>query len=330
MSLLRRLGLILALCFFSVLSAAAHHGGTSISQGPGTPIETNTPITLPKGTAVVFSRAEIAAFRKFSREDPNNIDSFRFYQLGASYGLTDSLMATVILPFNAKSQDGPGGGTARGLGDVTFLLNLGMNYDGVDGLRLNTAEDVAVDIGESGKWYFGAYGGLTAPSGRSDIDLGLGVDGGLQPGFGSVTGTIGLNAQKALSSRLSLLADTSIQMFTPVSGGDKFGNEFRANLAGVYNLHSNSDEGATLKQWDASLELNYLKLSRDETAGVADLGTGGSILYITPGMRFQVGDVNLGAGVKLPLLKGLNERNLQQGSEGLEKFRLILTSSIAF
>ena len=63
---------------------------------------------------------------------------------------------------------------------------------------------------------------------------------------------------------------------------------------------------------------------------MADLGTGGSILYITPGMRFQVGDVNLGAGVKLPLLKGLNERNLQQGSEGLEKYRLILTSSIAF
>lgn len=318
--------LLLVISLLLVGQATAHHGGASVSQGPGTPIETNTPITLSQGSTVVFTRAELVDFKKFTRVDPYNIDSFQFYQLGASYGLTDSLMATLILPFNAKTQDNQG--TASGFGDAQFLLNLGLNYDEVDGLNLNGPDDVGVDIAESGKWYFGVFGGLTAPTGRTDIDLGLGVDGGLQPGFGSVTGTLGFSAQKALSPDLSILADTSVQLFTPVSGGDKFGNEFRANLAGVYTLHS--DPEATVSQWDASLELNYLKLSRDETAGVADLGTGGSILYLTPGTRVQVGDVNLGAGVRLPIVKGLNERPMQQGSEGLENWRLILTSSIAF
>ena len=318
--------LVCLLVLLLLFPASAHHGGSSVSQGPGTPIETNTPVTLPKGSAVVFTRAEIAKFQKFQREDPFNIDSFRFYQLGASYGITDSLMGTLILPYNAKSQDGAG--TARGIGDVQFILNLGLNYDSVDGLKLNGADDVGIDINESGKWYFGAFGGITVPTGSNTIDLGMGPDGGMQPGFGSVTGMIGLSAQKALSNDFTLVGDTSINMFTPQSGGDKFGNEFRANLAGVYTLHSNPEK--TLRQWDASLELNYLKLSRDETAGVADLGTGGSILYLTPGTRVQLGDFNLGAGIKLPIITGLNERGLQQGAEGLEDWRLIFTGSVSF
>lgn len=313
-----------AACF--VAPVLAHHGGSSVSQGPGTPIETNTPLTLPKGSTVLFTRAELAKFKKFDREEPFNIDSFQFLQLGASYGLSDALMATLILPYNSKTQDSQG--TASGIGDVQFLLNVGMNYDSVDGLSLNGPEDVGVDIAETGKWYLGGFAGLTIPTGRTNIDLGLGVDGGLQPGFGSTTATLGVSAQKAFGEKFSLVADSSVQLFTPVGGGDKFGNEFRANLAGVYTLSANPE--STLRQWDAILELNYLKLSRDEAGSVADLGTGGSILYLTPGTRFQLGDFNIGAGIKLPIIKGLNERPLQQGSEGLEDYRLILTSSYAF
>lgn len=304
----------------------AHHGGASISQGPGTPIETNTPLTLPQGKAVVFSRFENAAFRKFESAEPYNTDSFRFYQLGASYGITDALSATLILPYNAKSQNAHG--TFRGFGDVKFLLNAGLNWDSTDGLRFNGADDVAEDIGESGKLYLGAFGGMTFPTGRDDIDLGLGVDGGLQPGFGSPTFTAGLSAAKALTSNFSLTADTSLEIFTAKDGGDKFGNEFRANLAGVVNLVTNED--STLRQLDGIVEVNYLRLSRDETAGVSELGTGGQILYVGPGMRAQLGDFNLGALVKFPVASGLNERSLQQGSEGLEKYRLVLTASKVF
>ena len=119
-----------------------------------------------------------------------------------------------------------------------------------------------------------------------------------------------------------------MQLFTPQSGGNKFGNEFRGNLAGVYNLYSNPD--SLFRQWDTSLELNYLKLSRDESAGISEFGTGGDILYVTPGTRIQLNNFNLGAGIRIPIARSLNEVNLQQGAEGLENYRLIFTGSFAF
>lgn len=318
-----RVGLVLCL----LLGVSwAHHGGASISQGSGTPIETNSPITLPKGSTVVFTRMEYVPFRRFDFAEPNNTRDFQFYQLGVSHGLSDSVSATLILPYNIKSQDN--NGTFQGIGDAKFLLNAGMNWDPVEGLRVNTAEDVAIDIGESDKVFLGIYGGFTAPIGRDDLDRGLGVDGGLQPGFGSPTFTLGVSAAKSLSPTFSITADTAVEVFTAKDNGDKFGNEFRANLAGVWNLHA--DKESTLSQVDGVLELNYLRLTRDETAQVPELGTGGGILYLGPGFRAQVGSVNLGALVKFPIVTGLNERSLQQGAEGLENYRLILTASTAF
>lgn len=315
----------LLLCLLQA-SSWAHHGGASISQGPGTPIETNSPLTLPEGSTVIFTRMEYVPFRRFDFAEPNNTRDFQFYQFGVSHGLSDAVSATLILPYNIKTQDNHG--TFQGLGDAKFLLNAGMNWDPVEGLRINTAEDVAIDIGESEKVYLGVYGGFTAPIGRDDLDKGMGVDGGLQPGFGSPTFTLGVSAAKALSPNFSITADTSVEVFTAKDNGDKFGNEFRANLAGVWNLHA--DKEAMFSQVDGVLELNYLRLSRDETGQVPELGTGGGILYLGPGVRAQVGDVNLGAMVKFPIVTGLNERPLQQGAEGLEQFRLILTASTAF
>ena len=304
----------------------AHHGGASTSQGPGTPIETNSPLTLPKGGTVVFTRAELVPFQKFDRFNPENIDSFDFFQLGVSHGLTDYLTATAILPYNSKTQDSFG--NLQGVGDGKLLMTLGFNYSDDEGFQLNGEEDTAVNLGESNKTYFGLIGGLTAPSGRSDLQLQGVVDGGLQPGFGTPTATLGLAMTRGLSERLSVSADASVELFSRKSGGDKFGNEFRANLAGVYELHA--DKESWLRRVDGILELNYLVISRDETAFVSELATGGRILYLSPGVRFQLGDVNLGALVKFPIVRGLNERMMQQGSEGLEQYRLIFTVSTFF
>lgn len=308
------------------LGAWAHHGGTSTSQGPGTPLETNSPLTLPQGGTVVYTRAEIASFRKFIDFDPNNVDSFQFYQMGVSHGLTDYLTATAIVPYNIKSQDGLG--SARGFGDGKVLLTLGFNYAPGEGLQLNGEEDTAVNLSTSDKTYFGLITGLSMPTGRYNIDLGAGVDSGQQPGFGTPTITAGLAMTRGVTENFTIAADVSADFFTRRKNGDKFGNEFRANLAGVVELYA--DKEAFVSRVDGILELNYLQLTRDETARVSELGTGGRILYLTPGVRVQVGDVNVGAGVKLPLAASLNERSQQQGSEGLEKFRLLLTVSTYF
>ncbi|MFN8613460.1 MAG: transporter [Vulcanimicrobiota bacterium] len=307
--------------------AWAHHGGASLSQGAGTPIETNTPLTLPQGTTIVFTRAELVSFKKFAEFEPNNTDSFRFYQVGVSHGLTDFLSVTAILPYNVKTQDN--NGTFRGFGDGKVLVNLGLHYTPGEGVDVNGPEDVAVNLTETDKLYFGFYGGLSMPSGNNKIDLGAGIEPGLQPGFGSVNYTLGTSVIKSVSKHLTLAADVGYDVFTSFSNsGDKFGNEFRANLAGVYRLHS--DDEAFIRQLDGVLELNYLQISRDETDGQPDTGTGGKILYVSPGVRFQAGGMNFGILAKLPVWHKLNEASLQQGSEGLEHVRLIFTASRAF
>lgn len=320
----RLTGLLLAGILTS--TALAHHGGSSNSQGPGTPIETNTPLTLPQGGTVVFTRAELVNFRKFADFEPENVDNFKFLQLGVSHGITDYLTATAILPYNLKTQDSLG--TIQGVGDPRFLFTLGLNYSPEEGLQLNTEEDTAVNLGTSNKTYLGVIGGFSIPVGRTQIDRGGGVDGGQQPGFGVPTATLGLTAMRGLSDRLSVAAETTVEIYAKGRGGDRFGSEFRANLAGIYEIHADRD--AWLQRVDGILELNYLHLSRDQTARVSELGTGGRILYLTPGVRMQMGDVNLGAGVKIPIVRGLNEQELQQGSEGLEKYRLIFTVSTFF
>lgn len=304
----------------------AHHGGTSVSQGPGTPIETNTPLTLPKGGTVLFTRAELAKFRKFAAFAPENVDSFNFFQLGVSHGLSDFLTATAIVPYNIKSQDNIG--TTRGMGDLKFLLTLGMNYSSEEGLQLNGEEDTAVNLGESNKTYFGITGGFSVPTGRSDVDFGGGVDGGLQSGFGVPSATLGVSLTKGLSEKFTIAADTGFDWYATQNGGNRFATEFRANVAGVYELHA--DQESTFRRLDGILEFNYLNLARDVSTYVPEQGTGGQILYITPGLRTQIGDYNIGAAVKIPIASALNERSMQQGSEGLEQYRLIITASTYF
>jgi hypothetical protein len=50
-------------------------------------------------------------------------------------------------------------------------------------------------------------------------------------------------------------------------------------------------------------------------------------------MRFsfpKIQNANLGVMVKIPTIKSLNEKSEQQGSEGLEKYRAIVTLSFFF
>jgi hypothetical protein len=111
----------------------------------------------------------------------------------------------------------------------------------------------------------------------------------------------------------------------------QFGTELRANLAGVYELYGNTS--SFLSKLDGILELNFLHLERDQENGVGVEASGGNILYLSPGVRLSfpsLQNANLGVLVKLPVWKNLKEQDQQQGSEGLEKYRLIVTLSFYF
>ncbi len=206
---------------------------------------------------------------------------------------------------------------------------LGFNYDG-KGVRLNSSRETAITLESPPKTLFSFYGGFTLPTGKSKVQLGGEVDPTMQPGFGSPSFTVGFNAARSLLSSMTLIFDTSYDIFTQ-RDNFKFGNEWRVNLAGVYRLYGNPEK--FISKIDGILELNFVNLARDWRGGESQPATGGNVLYLSPGLRFffpKIQNTCLGLLIKIPIFKSLNEQNQQQGSEGLEKYRAIATLSFIF
>ncbi len=152
----------------------------------------------------------------------------------------------------------------------------------------------------------------------------------MQPGFRSPSYSLGMAATRQIAGPFTLAMDTSYDIFTK-KDHFKFGNEWRVNLAGVYELYGKPEK--FISKIDGILELNLLNIARDEEGGEKQRASGGTILYLSPGVRFSfpmLWNANLGLMVKFPFLKDLNEKSEQQGSEGKEKYRAIATLSFFF
>ena len=107
----------------------------------------------------------------------------------------------------------------------------------------------------------------------------------------------------------------------------RFGPELRLNTAWVRKLQGDAESKF---RFDGVIEANYLNLGRDREDGRGADATGGQILYLTPGLRLYKDRFSLALGVMLPAWKDLNEEGDQQGSEGLENYRLVGTFSYLF
>ena len=325
-------GVIIFSVLFLPMTALAHHGGVSLPFGPGTPIETNSPLTLPEGGFVLSTRFERAEWRQFQFAEPANITSFTFMNVGLSYGVKPYLTTSIFVPYAIKREETYGDN--QGIGDIRFSFILGFNHDG-EGFSLNSAKTTAVSL-EKGlekrrKTFFSFYGGFTLPTGKTNLELGGVAVPVMQPGFGSPSYTVGFNAARSLFGSFTLVFDTGYDIFTERMDSFKFGNEWRVNLAGVQELLGKPE--GFLSKLDAILELNFLNLARDQLHGEGQNASGGNVLYLSPGLRFafpKLQYANLGLLVKFPIYTNLNEQSEQQGAEGLEKYRAILTLSFYF
>jgi len=96
--------------------AFAHHGGVSSAFGPGAPIETASPLALGKGRYLIYEKFEYVPFEHKEHAEPENIDTFTFFNTVFGYGVTDALSFYGILPFARKEQDSLG--TSDGFGDL--------------------------------------------------------------------------------------------------------------------------------------------------------------------------------------------------------------------
>jgi hypothetical protein len=308
--------------------ATAHHGGISLALGPGSPIETNSPLTLPEGGLVVSSRVEQVAWRQFDFAEPENKSSFTFLNLGLSYGIKPYLSGSVFMPYAVKRQDSLG--SNEGFGDLKLLFTLGFNHAPGKGFSLNTSDDTAVTLEGTRKTYFSFHGGFTLATGKSHEELGGEIDRGMQPGFRSPTYTVGAALARQIVGPFTLVADAGYEVFTK-KDSFKFGNELRIDLAGVCELYGKPER--FVSKIDGVLEWNLLNIARDEENGEGQQATGGTILYLSPGFRFsfpKMWNANLALLLKIPVWKKLNEKSEQQGAEGLERYRAVATLSFFF
>ena len=311
-------------------AAVAHHGvaalGAAGLEGPGSPLETSTSLTLPRGSILTYFKFDHARWERYTiRRDEESIYS-SFWMFGVGYGIRSWLSAYAFLPYHQKTVEG-GSSNSSGFADMSLNAVLGLKYD--DGLRL-VPENQSLDDLED--WHFSLYLGMTLPTGDPNTRTRTNeIDPGMSLGFGKPAFGVGLTATKLFRERFTYIAETAYLYFQDYKYDDgnrtQFGAEFRLNQALTYRL-------LTVPRWkfrlDAQLEADYLRLGRDKSNGSGEPATGGQILYLLPGFRAYWRNTSLGLGVKLPTWTKLNEDSEQQGGEGKEDYRLICTLSLLF
>jgi hypothetical protein len=328
---MRRTCFALGVVLFAVLEprfALAHHGVASLGvaglKGPGAPLETSTSATLPRGSFLVYGKLDYARFEKYTADvdDEGDYNAFWMYSLG--YGLRSYLSVYAFVPFYTKTVEDNSYNTS-GFADLSVMGVLGLKYDA--GFKL-TPENESFDDLED--WHFTVYGGLSLPTGNANItDSSGSIDPGKSLGFGRPSYQAGLTATKTLATRFTFVVETSYIGFNEYEYDDgskvRFGDELRFNSAFVSRLLMRASSELRL---DGSIEAGFLRLGRDELDGEGESATGGDMLYATPGLRLYFKTVSIAAGVKLPVWTKLNEDAEQQGAEGKENYRAIVTLSV--
>lgn len=317
--------------------ASAHHGVASLGaaglEGPGAPVVTSSAAPLPNGSGLLYLKADYATYetRTAARDAESDYDLFSM--AGVGYGFTSWFSAYAFLPYYVKSvesaADTPGEGSThqQGFADIALTGVLAFKYD--DGFKLVPERESLDDLED---WHFSLYAGFSIPTGEANVrDAAGAIDAGQATGFGAPSFNVGFTSTKQITDRDTWVAEVSYLQFTENAYDDgstvRFGSELRLNTAWVRKLMTDS---AARLRFDGVVEANYLHLGRDLEDGRGASGTGGQILYLTPGARLYKDRFSLAVGVMLPAWKDLNEESTQQGAEGLERYRLVATLSYLF
>jgi hypothetical protein len=320
-----------ALLLFAATPALAHHGvagvGAAALEGPGAPVESASSAVLPAGKTLLYAKLDHAPFKTYDA-DPASPEGERsqFWMLGVGHGFTPWLSAYVFAPYNVK-QDEAGGLDSRGWADTSLMAQVGFKYD--NGLRLLPANESLDDLED---WHFTVFGGTSLATGSANHRLADGsIDPGKSLGFGQSSFSLGVTATKVLARDLTFNLEASLIRFQDYTYADgsrvKFGAEDRVNAGLNYRLFADPDRRLRV---DGVIEAQYLQLGRDVENGVGAEATGGKILYLLPGIRLYQDNMSLAIGLKKAAWTKLNESDQQQGAEGKEKYRLIVSASILF
>jgi hypothetical protein len=154
------------------------------------------------------------------------------------------------------------------------------------------------------------FGGVKFPTGRNEVmdSNGTALEPSATAGSGSFDGMMGLAFSRYLTSRLTL--DVSAQYTLRTEHKDfKLGDRIDGGVAFAYRF---TEDIQTFPQVSVFAEANVRHLFKSEDVGEHDPDTGGTVLFLTPGVRVGFSrHLSFTLGAPLPVMQHLNGEQLK-------------------
>lgn len=331
----RTTGFLLFLILFIPVNTYADHPTIGFGSEVSGPVTTISATTLPEGRWSIGLRTEYVKFDAFSDvelenfaqqgEEIHSIDYLLSTFLGVNYGFSDDLTLGLKIPFVRRNDIREGHledstpevhkhGNSKGIGDLTLLGQ----YRFLNKERSNF--EVAL------------LSGLKFPTGttHAEDNAGRRFETEHQPGSGSRDPLIGI----AVSKRLGYVSlDTNLLYTFVTEGGQNtdLGDLLNYNVGISYRLGGkvnpqHSQESATHHDhalhthfaWDLIFEINGELRQKQKVGGNKDKNSGGSLVYLSPGVRLSVGDRwSSSISVGLPVIQELNGKQHETDLRGI-------------
>ena len=262
------------------------------------PITFNTALPVAKGA---FINREQVIVRRFDEDVSTANRELEVNGLISvlGYGITPKLALFAALPYFDKTLD-----------MTANAQRLRRSSNGIGDLKVFVRYTFFQQDERSKTFRMAGFGGVKAPTGKDNQRDSLGLlPIPLQSGTGAWDsfGGIVLTYQT-----LDYQFDAQLSFEQNGSANDfQVGDEVRADVSFQYRMlpqELNSDTHSFLY---GVLELNLINQDNNQVTGINDLNSGGTTLYLTPGIQFVTAKYILEAAVQLPITQNLHGNTLE-------------------
>ncbi len=248
----------------------------------------NLLLSKSNGLAIESSPSPVSVAKLAQAGTPAGTEHEREFRpsLRASYGITNQLTLSAELPYSFKriEEQAPSGNTASstsGFGDAELTLAWSTPF-------ARTQKET---------WTLGFGGTLKTPTGSNNsIRNSERLDEHLQPGSGSYDWQFG-----STIARVAVNSSEHVSLYVRLTGTNSFAYHYGKAI--LYNLGMQQRIAQSVF---GTIQIDGRHASRDTQDRLDVDNTGGSVLYLSPGIRLRVTPrVSLIASVQIPVWENL-------------------------
>jgi hypothetical protein len=313
------------LCLFPA-AAAADHPTVIFGTGGGGPITTITASPMPVGSWSFGIQTEIIENETFTNDELEHAVEIRNQSIhsiklltsssfSASYGISEDLDVSFRVPYidreNIKAGEIEHGkpethshGNSSGFGDLSLF--------GRYRFYQNNTTDVSMNFG------------IKVPTGEvtEKDDQGDRFETEFQPGTGSVDLLIGASFSMS-SGSFGYHGNVLFNRTSEGAQSTEIGDSLSYNTAVTWRLnnhnltlhdHNHGEFEHSETQWDLMLEMNGVSMRKTRVATISQRSSGGTTLFLSPGLKVTLGKFNAFATFSIPLIqnKNGNQENIEK------------------